>query len=61
MKNTLAALLVVLVAVLISWVAVPALLLYGLALLGLVKFNLLNLFAVGCVLAGIRVVLAWNK
>lgn len=59
--NTLSALLVVLVAVLISWVIVPSLLLYGLSLLGLVKFNLLNLFAVGCVLAGIRVALAWNK
>jgi len=59
--NTLIALLVVLVAVLISWVVVPALVLAGLSLLGLVKFNLLNLFAVGCVLAGIRAVLAWNK
>lgn len=61
MKNTLAALWVVLVAVQLNWVVVPGLVLYGLALLGLFKFNLLNLFAVGCVLAGIRVVLAWNK
>jgi len=59
--NTLISLLVVLIAVLISWVAVPGLVLYGLSLPGLIKFNLLNLFAVGCVLAGIRAVLAWNK